>query len=66
MTIPKYFTWETLNQMEGDNLHIPACGYIYINEKVYHINDLKFVFGTPLGEATVTMNVQQFKQYLDP
>ena len=52
--------------MEGDNLHIPACGYIYINEKVYHINDLKFVFGTPLGEATVTMNVQQFKQYLDP
>ena len=66
MTIPKYFTWRTLNQMKGDNLKLPACGYIYIDEDVYNVEDLKFVFGTPLGEATITMNVKQFKKYLDP
>ena len=52
--------------MKGENLQVPAYGYIYINEELYPVEDLKFVFGTPLGEATITISPQQFKRYLDP
>ena len=50
---------------KGDeNVHIQKNGNIAIGNKSYLPSDVKFVFGTPMGQATIVMTDDQLRAHL--